>query len=177
MDDWKEGIAMKERHVRMDGQPVALAGRELRVGETAPDFTLRDQDLGVRGLEEFGSQVKLISTVVSLDTDLCDQQTRQLNEEVEAMPNTVAITVSADLPFAQKRWCGAAGLHDAVTLSDHYDVRFGRDYGVLIPKLRLLSRALFVLDGGNTIVYREYVPEVSQHPDYQQVIKVVRGLQ
>ncbi len=167
---------MAERTTRVEGAVKELAGSELKVGQAAPDFALRDRDMNTKTLADFGNKVKLISVVPSLDTDICDQQTRRFNEEAGKHPGVVVITVSVDLPTAQQRWCGAAGLRNVITLSDHFDVSFGRDYGVLMPELRLLSRAVFLLKPDNTVAYTQYVPEVASHPDYGEVLKVLAGL-
>ncbi|NLM24760.1 MAG: thiol peroxidase [Firmicutes bacterium] len=160
----------------MHGKEVKLYGNELELNTKAPDFTLIDNDLNKVSLQDFGNQVKLISVVPSLDTGICDQQTRRFNQEIVSYPNAVVITVSVDLPFAQKRWCGASGLDNVITLSDHFDVNFGKAYGVLIEDLRLLSRAIFVLDQDNTVVYHEYLPEVGKHPDYEKALAALKSL-
>lgn len=167
---------MEKRQVTMKGAPFTVYGRPLQVGEKAPDFQLVAVDLSVNTLQDFGQQVKLISIVPSLDTGVCDTQTRRFNEELSRLDNAVVITVSVDLPFAQKRWCGSAGLDGAVTLSDHRDVSFGRAYGVLIEELRLLARAVLVLDQNNTITYTEYLDEVGEHPNYDTALAEVKKL-
>ena len=167
---------MRERTVTMGGRPVSLLGKPLQIGDRAPDFQLVDNNLGTKSLADFGNKLKIISVVPSLDTGVCDQQTRRFNAEAADIPDAVVITVSMDLPFAQKRWCGSAGLADAVTLSAHRDEAFGRDYGVLISELRLLSRAVFVLDAGNEIMYAEYLDEISSHPNYDAALNVLRSL-
>ncbi len=168
---------MAERTTKVEGTAKRLAGSELKVGQKAPDFALRDRDMNIKTLADYGRNVKLVSVVPSLDTDICDQQTRRFNEEAVKHGDVVVITVSVDLPTAQERWCGAAGLRNVITLSDHFDVSFGRDYGVLMPELRLLSRAVFILKPDNTVAYVQYVPEVASHPDYNDVLKVLAGLQ
>lgn len=167
---------MSERKVNMGGNPHPVVGEALQVGSTAPDFKLIDNALGTKTLADFGSKVKLISVVPSLDTGVCDQQTRRFNEEIAKIPGAVVLTVSVDLPFAQSRWCGNAGLKDAITLSDHRDVSFGKDYGVLISDLRLLSRAVFILNEVNEITYIEYLDEVTNHPDYDAALDALRSL-
>ncbi|HEL1557719.1 TPA: thiol peroxidase [Streptococcus suis] len=158
------------------GQTVTLIGPRLTVGDKAPDFVLMDNDLSLKSLKDFGKKTKIISVVPSIDTGICDTQTRRFNQELADCENTVVVTISADLPFAQKRWCGAAGLENAVTLSDYYDNAFGKAYGVLMEEWHLLARAVFVLDSDNTILYVEYVDNVNTHPDYESVIEVVKGL-
>ncbi|HOB40941.1 MAG: thiol peroxidase [Limnochordia bacterium] len=167
---------MEKRKVKMKGQELSVRGPRLNVGQQAPDFRLVDNEFNPKTLGDFGRQVKLVSIVPSLDTGVCDAQTRRFNEELSGLPGAVAITVSVDLPFAQKRWCGAAGLEQAVTLSDHYDVSFGEAYGVLIEELRLLARAVLVLDQDNIIRYTEYLEEISSHPDYAAALKAVKEL-
>src|SRR5690554_5412352 len=144
---------MTKRTVTMKGNTLTVRGKKLAVGDKAPDFSLLANDLSPRTLQDFGQSVKLISIVPSLDTGVCDQQTRRFNEEISNLQGASVITVSVDLPFAQQRWCGSAGLDDAITLSDHRDVTFGEAYGVLIEELRLLARTVLVLDKDNTITY------------------------
>lgn len=167
---------MSERRVTMGGNPVTVVGGVLNVGVPAPDFQLVDNDLGIKTLADFGNKVKMISVVPSLDTGVCDQQTRRFNAEIANLPEAVVITVSNDLPFAQKRWCGNAGLEDAITLSAHRDEAFGRDYGVLITELRLLARAVFVLNQDNQVTYVEYLDEMRNHPDYEAALEALRSL-
>ncbi len=167
---------MGSRMVNSKGNPLELAGNALKVGERAPGFSLLDKDGNSVSLHDFAGKPKLISVVPSLDTGLCDQQTRRFNEQAGRIPKAVVLTVSVDLPFAQKRWCGAAGLDHVITLSDHKETSFGRDYGVLIPELRLLARSVFVLDQNDSIVYLEYVPEISQHPDYDAALAALAKL-
>ncbi len=167
---------MSARTVKMGGVPHPVVGEALHVGAVAPDFKLVDNELGTKTLADFGSKIKLISVVPSLDTGTCDQQTRRFNEEVAKIPEAVVITVSCDLPFAQARWCGNAGLKDAITLSDHRDVSFGRAYGVLISDLRLLARAVFVLNAKNEITYVQYLDEIREHPDYEAALHAGRSL-
>lgn len=167
---------MTTRTVVFHDKNLKLLGNKVQLKSKAPDFTLLDNSLKPINLKDFGKKIKLISVVPSLDTGVCDQQTRRFNQEVIDLPNAVVITVSVDLPFAQQRWCGASGLDSVITLSDHFDVSFGKAYGVLIEELRLLSRAIFVLDGDNNVVYSQYVPELSSHPDYDQALNVLKQL-
>lgn len=154
-------------------QPVTLLGNEVQVGEKAPDFTVLANDLSEKHLSDF-SGVRILSVVPSLDTGVCDAQTRRFNEEASKLDGVTVITVSNDLPFAQARWCGAAGLDDAITLSDHRDLSFGKAYGVAIEELRLLARAVFVVDSGGTVTYKEYVSEATNHPDYEAAIQAAK---
>ncbi|EMC40694.1 thiol peroxidase [Streptococcus mutans] len=157
-----------------NGNTVTLAGKKLQVGDTAPDFSLTDTDLSKKTLADFAGQKKVISVVPSIDTGVCDAQTRRFNQELSDADNTVVITVSVDLPFAQARWCSAAGLNDAITLSDYYDYSFGKAYGLLINELHLLGRAVFVLDENNKITYLEYLDEITNHPNYDAALAVAK---
>lgn len=154
-------------------QPVTLLGDQVKVGDKAPDFTVLGNDLSEKHLNDFEG-VRLISVVPSLDTGVCDAQTRKFNEDAAGLDNVTVITISNDLPFAQARWCGAAGLDDVVTLSDHRDLSFGKAYGVAIEELRLLTRSVFVVDSTNTVVYEEYVSEATNHPDYAAAIQAAK---
>ncbi len=167
---------MDKRTVYIHKNHLTALGKQLTVGDMAPDFRLLDNDRKVKTLGDYGEAVKLISVVPSLDTGVCDAQTRRFNEEISRLPGAEVLTVSVDLPFAQKRWCGNAGLEGATTLSDHLSVSFGEDYGVLIEELRLLARAVFVLDQNNTITYLEYLEEMTEHPNYEAALEALRAL-
>lgn len=159
------------------GNPITLVGPELQVGDTAPDFRLNKNLLEEVTLQDFAGKIKLISVVPSLDTGVCDAQTRRFNEEAASLGDDVVIlTVSADLPFAQARWCGAAGVDRVVTLSDYKNNSFGQAYGVLIKEFALDQRAVFVVDKDNTIRYVEVLKEMSEHPNYEQPVAVVKEL-
>lgn len=158
------------------GNPITLIGKRLEVGQQAPDFSLHNRDLKQKSLSDFPGR-KIISVVPSLDTGVCDAQTRKFNEAVGAISGATVLTVSVDLPFAQARWCGAAGLDQAVTLSDYYDHHFGERYGVFIEELHLDSRAVFVLDSQDKIVYVEYLDEISQHPNYDAALEALKQAQ
>ena len=163
--------------ITFKGNPMTLVGPELKTGDAAPDFSVVDNALAAVNLATFEGKVKVISAVPSLDTPVCDTETRRFNQEAAALPGDVAVlTVSFDLPFAQKRWCGAAGIDRVVTLSDYRDRSFGLAYGVLIDVLKLLSRSIFVLDRNNIIRYIQHVAEVTQEPDYGAVLTAVRSL-
>ena len=164
------------REVTMHGNPLTVIGKSLTIGDAAPDFKLLDNSLELKTLADYGDAVKLLSIVPSLDTGVCDLQTRQFNEDMIEQPGAIVITVSVDLPFAQKRWCGNAGLKEAITLSDHRDVSFGKAYGVLIEELRLLARAVFAADRQNKITYVEYLKEMTDHPNYEAAIKALSTL-
>lgn len=163
--------------VTMKGNPLTLSGTELRVGDQAPDFVVLDNDLNPVGFDSFRGKVCIISSVPSLDTPVCDMETRRFNNEASRLgDDVVVITVSMDLPFAQKRWCGAAGVDRVQTLSDHREGSFGRAYGVLIKELRLLARAVFVVDQQGTIRYLELVKEIANEPNYESVLGAVKDL-
>jgi thioredoxin-dependent peroxiredoxin len=172
--------AMTERKnaITMKGKPLTLVGFEPQVGQAAPDATLLANDLSEVKLSSYRGKIVVISVVPSLDTSVCDLQTRRFNEEASALgPNVVILTISMDLPFAQKRWCGAAGVDRVITLSDYRDASFGHAWGVMIKELRLLARSVFVVDPQGKIAYIQRVPELSQQPDYDSVLQAVRKLQ
>jgi thiol peroxidase len=170
---------MQERKgaVTLRGNAMTLVGKEINVGDKAPDVELLDNELKPVKLSSFRGKVVVVSSVPSLDTPVCDMETRRFNSEAASLgPNVVILTVSNDLPFAQKRWCGAAGVDKVKTLSDHREAAFGQGYGVLIKELRLLARSIFVLDAGGVVRYVQHVKEVSQEPDYAAVVAAVKKL-
>ncbi len=170
---------MKERVgvITRRGNPLTLMGDELRVGDAAPEFVVLDNDLSPVTLSSFRGKVCIISSVPSLDTPVCDMETRRFNEEAGRLGDEVVIlTISMDLPFAQKRWCGLAGVDKVTTLSDHREAAFGKAYGVLIKELRLLARALFVVDREGRIQYIQLVKELTEEPDYEAVLDALRKL-
>src|SRR5215813_6792167 len=142
------------------GNPLTVLGPELKVGDNAPDFSSIDDSLKPVNLETTGHGVRIFSVVPSLDTPVCDAQTKRFNDEAGKLPDLKVYTVSMDLPFAQKRWCGAMGVDHVKMISDHRDGSFGQAYGTLIKDLRIMSRAIFVVDSNNVIRYVEYVKEV-----------------
>ena len=158
------------------GKPVTLAGQAVAVGSTAPDFTLTTTDLTKKSLSDFADKVKVISIIPSIDTGICSTQTRTFNQTLSDLDDTVVITVSKDLPFAQARWCGAQGLENAVMLSDYVDSSFGNAYGVLMEEWQLLARAVLVLDKDNKVVYTEYLDNVNSEPNYDKAIEAVKAL-
>ena len=156
--------------------PMTLIGNEVKVGDTAPNFTVLANDLSPVTLQDSKGKTRLISVVPSLDTGTCDAQTRKFNESAAELGDDVVIlTVSNDLPFAQKRWCAAAGIDSVQTLSDHRDLSFGEAYGVAIEELRLLTRSIFVVDSNDKVTYVEYVPEATEHPNYEKAIEAVKA--
>ena len=163
--------------ITFKGNPMTLLGPELKVGDKAPDFLVVDNGLAPVTLASSAGKIRIISAVPSLDTPVCDTETRRFNQEAAVLPeNVVVLTVSLDLPFAQKRWCGAAGIDRVTTLSDYRERSFGNAYGVVIKELVLLARAIFVIDAGDTIRYIQIVPEVTTEPDYAAVIAAVKSL-
>ena len=167
--------AERKGRVTFKGNPLTLIGPELKKGDKAPDFELLANDLSPVTLESFKGKTKLVSVVPSLDTPVCDAQTKRFNEEASKLPSdTVVLTVSADLPFAQTRWCGAAHADKIKTLSDHRETSFGKAYGVLIKELRLLARSIFILGPDDRIQYVEYVKEITQHPNYEKALSSLR---
>lgn len=157
--------------ITMKGNPLTLVGSKLNVGEPAPDFEVLDNDLSAVTLSSFKDKICVISSVPSLDTPVCDMETRRFNEEAGKLgADVVILTISMDLPFAQKRWCGASGVDKVVTLSDHYGASFGKAYGVLIKELRLLARAVFIVDKDGTLQYIQVVGELAQEPNYEEVL-------
>lgn len=155
---------------------MTLLGPELKVGDKAPDFDAIDDALKPVTLATTGNGVRIFSVIPSLDTPVCDAQTKRFNEEAGTLPNTSIYTFSMDLPFAQKRWCGAFGVDHVKMVSDHRSGSFGEHYGTLIKELRIHSRAIFVVDKDNTVRYVEYVKEVGNHPDYDKAMAVAKTL-
>ncbi|MFH1725118.1 MAG: thiol peroxidase [Elusimicrobiota bacterium] len=161
----------------MKGNPLTLIGGEVMAGDAAPDFVALDNSLAEVKLSSFRGKVVIISSVPSLDTPVCDLQTKRFNEEASRLGEDVAVlTVSMDLPFAQKRWCGVAGATRVVTLSDHRDAAFGGAYGLLIKELRLLARAVFVVDREGVVRYVQLVNEVTNEPDYAAALEAAKKL-
>ncbi len=166
-------MSEREAAVTFKGDPLTLVGPELQAGDQAPDFNVIDGDLGPVNLASSAGKVRLISAVPSLDTPVCSDQTKRFAEALPGLPENVQVlTISADLPFAQGRWCGAEGV-EMTTLSDHRELSFANAYGVLIKELKLLSRAIFVIDAEDKITYVEIVPEVTDFPDYDAALAAV----
>ncbi|MBV9266399.1 MAG: thiol peroxidase [Acidobacteriaceae bacterium] len=163
------------RTTTLRGKPFRLAGPELRVGDNAPDFEVVDSSLQPCNLQKTGNGIRIFSVVPSLDTPVCDAQTRRFNDVADDLGDIRIYTVSMDLPFAQKRWCGNFGVDRVIMLSDHRTGSFGENYGTLIPDLRIESRAIFVLDGENRLKHVEYVKEVGEHPNYNAALDAARS--
>lgn len=157
--------------------PVTLIGPDIVVGSQAPDFKAVDTALQPVTRDSAKGKIQLITAVPSIDTGVCDTMTRKFNEEVAVLPDTVEVyTISMDLPFAQKRWCGAAGIERIKMLSDYQDHSFGEHYGLLIDELKLLARAVYIIDADGKVAYREIVPEVTDEPDYSAALNAVKAL-
>ncbi|MBN1269648.1 MAG: thiol peroxidase [Kiritimatiellae bacterium] len=163
--------------ITIGGTPHSLSGHPVKVGEKAPDAELTANDLSPVKLSSYRGRIRILSVVGSLDTSVCDTQTRRFNQEAARLGDDVVIlTISMDLPFAQKRWCGAAGVDKVVTLSDHRTASFGQAYGVLVEDVRLLARAIFVIDAQDIVRHVQIVKELSHEPDYDAVLAAVRKL-
>jgi thiol peroxidase len=159
------------------GNPVTLLGDEVKVGDKAPGFTATDQDLKPFSFSELAGKVVILSAVTSLDTGTCDVETRRFNTEAGGLGDDVVIlTISMDLPFAQARWCGAAGVDKVKVVSDYKGAEFGQKYGVLIKELHLLARSIFVVDRDGTVKYTQIVSENADEPDYEPVLTAAKGL-
>jgi thiol peroxidase len=161
----------------MKGQPLTLIGNEVVVGKAAPDFVAINNTLEPVGFSSYRGKTCIISSVPSLDTPVCDTETRRFNKEAANLgPRIAVLTISMDLPFAQKRWCAAAGIDKIETLSDHRDASFGNAYGVLIKELRLLARAVFIVDEKGVLRYTQLVNELTNEPDYAEVLHALKAL-
>ncbi|MFL2630728.1 MAG: thiol peroxidase [Thermodesulfobacteriota bacterium] len=167
----------REAAVTLKGNPITLVGSELKVGDKAPDFTCDQGLVPSVSLSDMGDSVKVFNVVLSVDTPVCDAQTRRFNEEAANISGNLKIfTVSADLPFAQKRFCGAAGIERVENISDYKDNSFGEAFGILIKDKGLLARAVFVLDKDNIVKYVEYVSEIASEPDFDSALAVIKSL-
>jgi thiol peroxidase len=176
MQEQEGAMAETKRIVNLKGKLMTLLGPEIKVGQKAPPFKLLAMDMSEVELSQSKGKVRLLSVVFSLDTGVCDLQTQRFEAEASKFKDVVIYAISMDLPFAQARYCGAHSISNLKTLSDHREASFGRAYGVLIEELRLLSRAIFIIDRDDTVRYIEYVPEVSQHPDYDKAIHALKSL-
>ncbi len=160
----------------LKGNPLTLLGPELKAGDKAPEFQLVDSGLKEVTLADTGEGVRIFSVVPSLDTPICDAQTKRFNDAAAKLPGVGIYTISVDLPFAQQRWCGAFGIDNVKMLSDHRSGSFGLSYGTMIKELRLDSRAIFVVDKDNVIRHVEYVKEVADHPNYDAALEAAKSL-
>jgi len=164
--------------VAFKGNPVTLLGNEVKPGQAAPDFKVQKSgDMSDYTLGTSAGKTRIIATVPSLDTPVCDLETKRFNEEASKLPNVEIVCVSMDLPFAQKRWCAASNVDKVVTASDHREGSFGRNYGVLIsggPLDRVLARAVFVIRPDNKLKHVEYVSDITQHPNYDAALAAAR---
>ncbi len=166
----------KDLKITFAGGPVTILGNEVKVGDKAPEFTALNKDLAPVKLSDYDGKVKLIVVYPSIDTGVCAAQNRRFNEEANKLKDVVVLSISCDLPFAQSRFCGAEGLENIITLSDHKDLDFGEKYGYVIEELRLLTRGTVIIDKDNTIKYIEYVPEITNDPDYEKALEEVKKL-
>lgn len=164
------------RTTTFKGGPLELVGPELKPGDQAPDFSAVDKSMQPVSLASTGSKVRVFSVVPSLDTPVCDMQTKKFNEAAASLANVDFYTVSVDLPFAQNRWCNSFGIDNVKMISDHRDVSFGQAYGTLIKDWRIESRAIFVVGPDNKLAYVEYVPEVADHPNYDAALAKAKEL-
>lgn len=171
-------MIMRERTdvITFKGNRLTLLGNEVKVGDKAPDFSVLANDLSTFQFSSSPKKVRIISAVPSLDTPVCDTETRRFNEEAAKLPDVEIITISMDLPFAQARWCGAAGIDKVKCYSDHRDASFAQAYGVLIKELRLTTRAVFVVDKNDVVQHVEYVKEVTSLPDFAAAIEKAKQL-
>ncbi|WP_407301427.1 thiol peroxidase [Clostridium botulinum] len=160
--------------IKFMGNPMTLEGNELKVGDMAPDFTAIDNNMKPVSLKDTKG-VRILSVVPSLDTEVCDLETRTFNSKAAEIPNVTIYTISMDLPFAQARWCGAHGIDKVITLSDFKDRLVGKNYGTYIKELGLLTRAVFVIDSNNKITFVEYVPEVTNQPNFDKVLEAAKA--
>jgi len=173
----EKDLIERQGAVTVKGDPLTLIGEEVKTGQAAPGFSVLDGDLNPVDMDAFDGKIKIIASVPSLDTPVCDLQIKRFNDEAASVSKDVVILfVSMDLPFAQKRFCQAYDIKKVKTYSDHKDADFGVKFGVLIKELRLLSRAVFVVDKDNSVKYAEYVKELTEHPDYGAVLDVLKGL-
>jgi len=160
--------------IKFAGNAMTLVGKEIKVGDKAPDFSALAPDLSSLSLSSTKGQVRVISVVPSIDTPVCDMQTRWFNEEAAKIDGLTVLSISVDLPFAIKKYCATKGIENIKTLSDHKDLDFGLKYGFVIEELRLLTRGTIVIDRNDIVRHVEYVPNVSDHPNYAQVLAVVK---
>lgn len=163
--------------VKFRGQDVTVLGADLKPGDAAPEFAVQTLDWApFRGLADTAGKVRIIAAVPSLETEVCDRETRRFNQEAAALSEEIAILViSTDLPYTQKRWCGATGIDQVTTLSDHMNTDFGMKYGCLIKEVRILRRAVFVVDKNDKVTYAAYMPALGVEPDYTEVLEAAKA--
>ena len=163
--------------IKVGGKDATIVGDDIQAGQTAPDFSAHANDWSVvRGLADTAGKVRIIAAVPSLDTDVCDRETRRFNQEAAALGSDIVIEViSTDLPYAQKRWCGAAGVEQVKTLSDHYAAEFGEKYGCLVKERRTLRRAVFVVGRNDKVAYAAYMPSLGEEPKYEEVLAAAKN--
>lgn len=169
-------MASNNETLKFKGNPLKVSGSSLKVGEQAPKFNLVGNDLGEVNSDTFKDKVLVISVVPSLDTPTCSISTKKFNEEADKLDNVKVLTVSMDLPFAQKRWCGAEGVANVTTASDYKTRKFAEDYGVFLPDLGLTCRATFVVNKNNSLAFVDYVEELGDEPNYSGVLETVKSL-
>jgi thiol peroxidase len=163
--------------VTFKGNPITLLGNEVKVGQAAPDFKVQKIDLTEYTLSGSSGKTRIVASVPSLDTPVCDLETKRFNQEAAKLPNVEIVCVSMDLPFAQKRWCGASSVDKVITASDHREASFARNYGVLIsggPLDRLTARAVFVIGQDNKVRHVEYVKDITEHPNYEAILAAAK---
>ncbi len=163
-------------NVTFAGNPVTILGNEIKVGDKAPDFTVINEKLEPVKLSDFDGKVKVLVVYPSIDTGVCAAQNRKFNVEANKLKDVAVLSISVDLPFAQSRFCGAEGLENIITLSDHKDLDFGEKYGFVIEEFRLLTRGTVIIDKDNTVKYVEYLSEITNEPDYDAALKAVNEL-
>ncbi len=166
----------RNEEIKFAGNYVTILGEALKVGSIAPNFKALKNDLSVFNLSDLDGKIKIISVVPSVDTGVCALQTIRFNKEASNLKDVHIITISVDLPFALGRFCGANGIDNSITLSDHKDLDFGTKYGFVVEELRLLTRGIIILDKDNIIKHIEYVPEITEHPDYDKALEIVKSI-
>jgi thiol peroxidase len=169
-------MSEREGLVTLKGNPVTLEGEGVKVGDKAPAFTATATDMSAKTLADYNDKAIILAVVPSLDTPVCDAQTKRFNEEAGKLGNVAVVTISMDLPMAQKRWCGANNATHVVTLSDFKDHSFAKAFGLRIKELGLLARAIYVIDKNGVIQYEELVPEVAQEPNYDAALAAAKQL-
>lgn len=169
-------MTKRNKEIKFAGNYVTILGEALKIGDIAPNFKALKNDLSVFNLSDLDGKIKIISVVPSVDTGVCALQTIRFNKEASNLSDVSIVTISADLPFALGRFCGANGIDNSITLSDHKDLDFGTKYGFVVEELRLLTRGIVILDKNNIIKHIEYVPEITEHPDYEKALEIVKSI-